>query len=71
MNQFARKSLNFIILITAAITLLFIDLYLFLGGKTTFSESIWEVNQVTLALSFGIGLVCGHCFTVPKDNPKS
>ena len=70
MNQFQQKGRNFIILMIAAISLLLMDLYFFTNGQTTFSESIWGVNQVTLALAFGVGVVCGHCFTVPKDNLK-
>jgi hypothetical protein len=71
MTQFNLKARNFTILITAAIILLLFDLHFWTSGQPTFSESIWEVNQHTLALAFGVGMVCGHCFTVPKDDPKS
>lgn len=64
--MFYKKAINFVILITAAFVLLFIDIYLILSGKPTFSETIWSINQKTLALAFGVGMVCGHCFTVPR-----
>lgn len=70
MTQFYQKARNFTILITAAIILLLCDLYFILNGQPTFSESIWDVNQHTLALAFGVGMVCGHCFTVPKDDVR-
>lgn len=66
--MFYKKAINFVILITAAFVLLFIDIYLILSGKPTFSETIWSINEKTLALAFGVGMVCGHCFTVPKGN---
>lgn len=56
---------NFIVLITAALTLLYVDLHLYIRGRKTFSESIWGVNQWTLALAFAIGLLAGHLCTVP------
>ena len=58
------------ILLTAAFVLLFIDIYLILSGEPTFSETIWSINQKTLALAFGVGVVCGHLFSVPKDNVR-
>lgn len=71
MSEFNNKARNFIGLMVVAVLLLLIDLRLLLIGSPTFSESIWEVNQHTLALSFGVGVVCGHLFTVPKNNPRS
>lgn len=70
MIQFYRKAINFTILIVAAIALLLYDAYLILNGYPTFSETIWDINQRSLALAFGVGMICGHCFTVPKDNVK-
>jgi len=70
MTQFNLKARNFIILMVVALMLLICDLFLLLGGQPTFSESIWEVNQHTLALAFGVGMVCGHLFTVPKDDVR-
>lgn len=64
--MFYKKAINFVILITAAFVLLFIDIYLILSGKPTFSETIWSINEKTLALAFGVGMVCGHLFTVPR-----
>jgi uncharacterized membrane protein YbhN (UPF0104 family) len=63
--SFDSAAVNFVILMTAAFVLLFIDLSFWLRRKPTFSETIWGVNQWTLALAFGVGMVCGHCFTVP------
>lgn len=63
--SFDQGAINFVILITAAFVLLFLDLAFWLKGKKTFSEAIWGVNQWTLALAFGVGMICGHCFTVP------
>ena len=68
--MFYKKAINFVILITAAFVLLFIDIYLILSGKPTFSETIWSINQKTLALAFGVGMVCGHLFSVPKDKVR-
>jgi hypothetical protein len=68
MLEFYRKAINFVILMTAAFVLLFIDIGLIVSGRPTFSETIWSLNERTLALAFGVGMVCGHCFTVPKGN---
>lgn len=70
MFMFYKKAINFVILLTAAFVLLFIDIYLILSGEPTFSETIWSINQKTLALAFGVGVVCGHLFSVPKDNVR-
>lgn len=56
---------NFITLITAALVLLLVDLWLWMQGRKTFSDTIWAVNQWTLAVAFAAGLICGHFFTVP------
>lgn len=63
--HFNTAANNFILLITAGITLLIVDLVLFVRKRKTFSESIWTINQKTVALAFIAGLICGHCFTVP------
>lgn len=60
-----QSGTNFILLITAAIALLLYDLKLFLRGKTTFSETVWTINQRTIWLAYIAGLICGHLFTVP------
>lgn len=62
---FSRAAWNFVILITVAFVLLIVDLVKWQSGQQTWSEAIWEVNQKTLAVAFGVGMVCGHCFTVP------
>lgn len=67
---FSRAAKNFVILITIAIAILLVDLFKWQSGQMTWSEAIWEVNQKTLAVAFGVGMVCGHCFTVPML-PKS
>ena len=67
MTEFNKKAINFLVLITVAIVLLFVDLALWINGRPTWSETIWGVNQVTIALAFGVGVVVGHCFTVPKN----
>ena len=66
MKNFDAKARNFVILMAAAFVLLFLDLFLWLNEMETFSETIWGVNQVTVSLAFGVGVVCGHLFTVPK-----
>lgn len=35
-------------------------------GRKTFSDTIWAVNQRTLAVAFAAGLICGHLFTAPE-----
>ena len=67
---FSRAAVNFVILMTVAFVLLIVDLVKWQSGQQTWSEAIWEVNQKTLAFAFGVGMVCGHCFTVPMF-PKS
>jgi hypothetical protein len=64
--SFSTAARNFVFLMVVAFVLLIIDLYKWQTGGQTWSESIWVVNQKTLAVSFGVGVVCGHCFTVPK-----
>lgn len=63
---FNAAAKNFIFLITASIVLLLIDLVKWQAGQMTWSESIWEVNQHSLSFALGIGIVLGHCFTVPR-----
>ena len=63
---FSQAARNFVILITVAFVLLIVDLIKWQSGQQTWSEAIWEVNQMTLAVAFGVGMVSGHCFTVPK-----
>jgi hypothetical protein len=67
---FSRAAVNFIALMATAGLILFVDLIKWQTGGMTWSEAIWEVNQHTLAVAFGFGLTCGHCFTVPMF-PKS
>lgn len=67
MKEFDKKAVNFIILIGTAILLLLFDLTLWWNNNPTFSETVWDLNQHTIAIAFGTGLVCGHLFTVPKD----
>lgn len=64
---FAKAARNFIILISIAIGLLLADLYFWAQGQQTWSEAIWGVNQQTLGLAVGVGIVLGHCFTVPRS----
>ena len=60
-----QDAVNFSILMGVAITLLLYDLVLWRTKRRTFRESIWGVNQVTLAVAFALGLICGHLLTVP------
>jgi hypothetical protein len=60
-----QDAVNFSILMGVAITLLLYDLFLWRTKRRTFSESIWGVNQVTLAVAFALGVVIGHLLTVP------
>lgn len=64
--KWGNSARNFIILMVFAFALLFIDLYFYTAGSTTFSETLWGVNQWTLALAFGSGVVVGHVFSVPS-----
>jgi hypothetical protein len=61
-----QDAVNFTILTIAAAALLFYDLYLWRSKKRTFSETVWGINQVTLALAFACGLIVGHLLTVPR-----
>ena len=67
---FSTAAKNFVFLITVAIVLLLVDLVKWQMGEMTWSEAIWEVNQHSLGFALGIGVVLGHCFTVPKGNLK-
>lgn len=66
--KFKTAAINFTVLITIAIVLLLVDLIKWQSGQMTWSESIWGVNQCTLAFAFGVGMTCGHLFTVPKGS---
>ena len=50
---FSRAAVNFVILMTVAFVLLIVDLVKWQSGQQTWSETIWEVNQKTLAFAFG------------------
>ena len=63
---FNAAAKNFIVLITVAIVLLLVDLVKWQMGEMTWSEAIWEVNQHSLGFALGVGVVLGHCFTVPR-----
>jgi hypothetical protein len=63
---FSTAAKNFVVLITVAILLLIVDLIKWQSGGVTWSEAIWEVNQHSLSFALGVGIVLGHCFTVPK-----
>ena len=63
---FSTAAKNFIVLITVAIVLLIADLIKWQSGSVTWSEAIWEVNQHSLGFALGVGVVLGHCFTVPR-----
>ncbi len=67
---FSTAAKNFVVLITVAIVLLIVDLIKWQSGGTTWSEAIWEVNQHSLSFALGVGIVLGHCFTVPKGISK-
>jgi hypothetical protein len=67
---FNAAAKNFVVLITVAIVLLLVDLFKWQSGGMTWSEAIWEVNQHSLGFALGIGVVLGHCFTVPKGLGK-
>ena len=64
--SFSTAAKNFIVLMAIAFTLLIVDLVKWQTGGMTWSESIWEVNQHSLGFALGIGVVLGHCFTVPR-----
>lgn len=64
--NFNQAAKNFIFLMALAFGLLVVDLAFWLTGHQTWSESIWEVNQHTLSFALGVGVVLGHCFTVPR-----
>ena len=67
---FSTAAKNFVVLITVAIVLLIVDLIKWQSGGVTWSEAIWEVNQHSLSFALGVGIVLGHCFTVPKGLGK-
>jgi hypothetical protein len=67
---FSAAAKNFVVLITVAIVLLIVDLIKWQSGGVTWSEAIWEVNQHSLSFALGVGIVLGHCFTVPKGLGK-
>ena len=67
---FNHAAKNFIALMAVASLILFVDLVKWQMGEMTWSEAIWEVNQHSLGFALGIGVVLGHCFTVPKGNLK-
>jgi hypothetical protein len=65
---FSTAAKNFVVLITVAILLLIVDLIKWQSGGVTWSEAIWEVNQHSLSFALGVGIVVGHCFTVPRGS---
>ena len=67
---FNAAAKNFVFLITVAIVLLLVDLVKWQSGGVTWSEAIWEVNQHSLGFALGVGVVLGHCFTVPRELSK-
>jgi hypothetical protein len=67
---FSAAAKNFVFLITVAILLLLVDLVKWQSGNVTWSEAIWEVNQHSLSFALGVGIVLGHCFTVPRGLSK-
>jgi hypothetical protein len=67
---FSTAAKNFVVLITVAIVLLLVDLIKWHSGGVTWSEAIWEVNQHSLSFALGVGIVLGHCFTVPRGLSK-
>jgi hypothetical protein len=67
---FSAAAKNFVVLITVAIVLLIVDLIKWQSGGVTWSEAIWEVNQHSLSFALGVGIVLGHCFTVPRGLSK-
>jgi hypothetical protein len=67
---FSTAAKNFVVLIAVAIVLLIVDLIKWQSGGVTWSEAIWEVNQHSLSFALGVGIVLGHCFTVPKGISK-
>jgi hypothetical protein len=67
---FSAAAKNFVVLITVVIVLLLVDLIKWQSGGVTWSEAIWEVNQHSLSFALGVGIVLGHCFTVPRGLSK-
>lgn len=64
--KWGNSARNFIIMLGFASTFLGIDLYFYLSGSETFSETLWDINQLSLFLSLGAGIIIGHLFTVPN-----
>ena len=62
---FSTAAKNFIALMTVASLILLVDLIKLQMGEMTWSEAIWEVNPHSLGFALGVGVVLGHCFTVP------
>ena len=65
---FTVAARNFVALMVVASLILCVDLIKWQTGEMTWSEAIWEVNQHSLGLSLGVGIVVGHCFTVPREH---
>lgn len=61
---------NFIILMVGTFGLLGLDLYFYVNGQETFSETIWILNEKTLAVALFFGILAGHLVTVPKKDKK-
>lgn len=70
MIKWGNSANAFILLITTFLGLLGVDLYFYTSGQPTFSESIWDVNQFSLAVALICGTLIGHIFTVPKNESK-
>lgn len=68
--RFRTAANNFIALMATASLILFVDLIKWQTGGMTWSEAIWEVNQHSLGFALAVGIVLGHCFTVPKSLDK-
>lgn len=64
--KWGNSARNFIIALSFASTFLGIDLYFYLSGSETFSQTFWHINQFSLFLALGAGVIIGHIFTVPK-----
>ena len=56
-----------IFIITTAVIWLAAEFIFILLGKPTISQGIWNMNEVSAAVPFGSGLLCGHFFWSKKS----
>ena len=64
--KWGNAARNFAIAMTVILGILGIDVYFIANGQETFSETIWFINERSLAFAVFFGVLVGHFFTVPK-----